>query len=768
MTRMSAPTPSGIPTPGKVVASGAVVLAMTVACVAGLDGLIQPGAWRWTVGAILAIVTAVIVAARLALRRWAGPDVSTAASLTPSLAGLAAGLWLLAARFGGSAPRATSGDLDPVVTLENFRGLARLARTVEEIAVTTIAPIQPLEAIVALFAAGACLVLVLMDMFVAVRVPALAGLATSLLWLPSLMIVGDVATWSVVAVTALLLVLLAVDRPSVATARTGRATAREAAIPVAGAGLTVTAVVAAGLAVSLVLPSLPWRGAVSAPDLRTGVANLTDDLDLRRSLQEQSTREVLTYTVSEGAPPVGPLRTTSLLDFDGRQWLPSDPDTEPARPGDLLWPSLAEGSSATSFALRMQFEGLASSTVPVPLEPRMITSDREMSYDASRDAVDVADRLSSGDSLEMTVMPRNLDPDRLRAGSPLEPSQGFPNRFADPELMVPETSHAPEIARLAYSVVGDVDNQYDAAVALQDYLRTSPEFNYSLSVPAPTSDDAVWDFLQDGTGYCVQFASAMTIMARTLGIPARMSIGYLPGTVGADGVAVVRGRDAHAWPEIYFDDVGWVRFEPTPALQSGALPTYAATATETPTPTATETPTPTSTSQRPTSSTTSGTSTTATATAATSSSSGANGALVASLLVVLVVAAGLTVMLVRRRAVHVHVRDVEDAWSTIVRAARTGGIEIDPAATLRATAAHVVPGGEAVGEVARRVEVARYAPAAPAADREELDGLVRAALDEVQARVSALAAAENRTNPADAGGAPGSTVGDADRGGPRA
>src|SRR5690606_17560824 len=107
MTRMSAPTPSGIPTPGKVVASGAVVLAMTVACVAGLDGLIQPGAWRWTVGVILAIVTAVIVAARLALRRWAGPDVSTAASLTPSLAGLAAGLWLLAARFGGSAPRAT-------------------------------------------------------------------------------------------------------------------------------------------------------------------------------------------------------------------------------------------------------------------------------------------------------------------------------------------------------------------------------------------------------------------------------------------------------------------------------------------------------------------------------------------------------------------------------------------------------------------------------------------------------------------------------------
>ena len=133
MTRLSAPTPSGIPTPTKVVASGVIILAMTTACVAGLDGLILPGPWRWTVVAILTAVTGVIVAARLALRRWFGPDVSTLASLTPSLAGLVTAVLLLAARFGRSAPRGTSGDLDLSVSLENFRGLARLARTIEEI-----------------------------------------------------------------------------------------------------------------------------------------------------------------------------------------------------------------------------------------------------------------------------------------------------------------------------------------------------------------------------------------------------------------------------------------------------------------------------------------------------------------------------------------------------------------------------------------------------------------------------------------------------------
>jgi len=513
-----------------------------------------------------------------------------------------------------------------------------------------------------------------MDMFVAVRVPALAGLATSLLWLPSLMIVGNVAAWSVIAVTALLLVLLAVDGPSFVRARSGRTSARERAIPVAGAGLTIAAVVAAGVAVSLALPSLPWRGVVSAPDLRTGVANLTDDLDLRRSLAEQSTREVLTYTVSQGAPPVGPLRTTSLLDFDGQQWRPSDGEGEPARPGDLLWPSLTEGSSATSFALRMQFEGLVSSTVPVPLEPRMITSDRTMSYDRERDAVDVTPRLSSGDSLDLTVMPRDLEPDRLRAASPLESGTSLPDPFAEPERTVPETSHAQDVAQLARSVVGSADNRYDAAVALQDFLRTSPDFNYSLNVPAPTTDDAVWDFLQDGTGYCVQFASAMTIMARTLGMPARMSIGYLPGTVGADGVAVVRGRDAHAWPEIYFDDVGWVRFEPTPALQSGALPGYAATATATPTQTATESSTPTTTSTRPTGSTSPGPSS-PTQTAASAAASGSSGALVAWLLVVLVVGTGVTLMLVRRRAARVHVKDAAAIASTTDRSGAHDGTE---------------------------------------------------------------------------------------------
>ena len=75
-------------------------------------------------------------------------------------------------------------------------------------------------------------------------------------------------------------------------------------------------------------------------------------------------------------------------------------------------------------------------------------------------------------------------------------------------------------------------------------------------------------------GYCVQFATAMIMMARSAGIPARMAIGFLPGSA-TQGVWTVTAADAHAWPELYLDGIGWTRFEPTPAVRSGAPPVYA-------------------------------------------------------------------------------------------------------------------------------------------------------------------------------------------------
>src|SRR5699024_10684212 len=131
-----------------------------------------------------------------------------------------------------------------------------------------------------------------------------------------------------------------------------------------------------------------------------------------------------------------------------------------------------------------------------------------------------------------------------------------------------------EIATLTREIVADATSPYEQVLAIQNYLRNGSEFQYTTSVGPQRTPDAVWDFLTDGRGYCVQFATAMVIMVRTLGIEARMAVGYLPGdeTEGEGEGGLVHAHDAHAWPQVRFPEVGWVRFEPTPADRSESAP----------------------------------------------------------------------------------------------------------------------------------------------------------------------------------------------------
>jgi transglutaminase-like putative cysteine protease len=118
---------------------------------------------------------------------------------------------------------------------------------------------------------------------------------------------------------------------------------------------------------------------------------------------------------------------------------------------------------------------------------------------------------------------------------------------------------------LARSVAGEAGNQLEQALALEAYLRGLP-YAYEVQ-PIPAGGDAVDQFLFTmRQGYCTYYASAMAVMARSLGIPARVAVGYATGTYDeALGAYVVREADAHAWPELLIDG-RWLPFEPTPAL----------------------------------------------------------------------------------------------------------------------------------------------------------------------------------------------------------
>ncbi len=177
------------------------------------------------------------------------------------------------------------------------------------------------------------------------------------------------------------------------------------------------------------------------------------------------------------------------------------------------------------------------------------------------------DPFEGGDALGATIAPyrfqvesvvRRPSIDELRAAT----SQDYPNSIKNRYLALPDT--LPERVRaLAAQVTDGITNPYDQAAAIEAYLRRYP---YSLNVPTPPKDRDVADYFLFtlGTGYCDYYATSMVVMARSLGLPARLVSGFATGAyLPASAQYVVREADAHSWPEIYFSGIGWVEFEPT-------------------------------------------------------------------------------------------------------------------------------------------------------------------------------------------------------------
>jgi hypothetical protein len=133
---------------------------------------------------------------------------------------------------------------------------------------------------------------------------------------------------------------------------------------------------------------------------------------------------------------------------------------------------------------------------------------------------------------------------------------------------IPERVH--ELARQVTIASGPALSAYDQAKALETFLRQYP---YSLEVDLPPAGrDPVDFFLFDlQAGYCDYYASSMVVMARSLGLPARLAAGYLARPPGVDGLQTIYQINAHSWAEVYFPGYGWLEFEPTAAFPAQPL-----------------------------------------------------------------------------------------------------------------------------------------------------------------------------------------------------
>jgi len=132
-------------------------------------------------------------------------------------------------------------------------------------------------------------------------------------------------------------------------------------------------------------------------------------------------------------------------------------------------------------------------------------------------------------------------------------------------------STTPETVALANELAADAGSTYDVVLAYDAWLSANVEYDLNAPLPA-AGEDAVHDFLFDSQlGFCEQIASALTIMLRTQGVPARLATGYVPGTRDeVAGVFEVRASDAHAWVEVWFPETGWQAFDPTASVPLAA------------------------------------------------------------------------------------------------------------------------------------------------------------------------------------------------------
>lgn len=119
------------------------------------------------------------------------------------------------------------------------------------------------------------------------------------------------------------------------------------------------------------------------------------------------------------------------------------------------------------------------------------------------------------------------------------------------------------VRQLANTVTAQANSPYAQARLLTDFLRETYPYTYDQNTPSPDRDFVSWFLLSEKQGYCTSFASALAVMGRIVGLPTRYVEGYV-AKPGADGVAYVTQKQAHAWTEVYFSGFGWVAFDPTP------------------------------------------------------------------------------------------------------------------------------------------------------------------------------------------------------------
>ncbi|MEI3842918.1 MULTISPECIES: transglutaminase family protein [Microbacterium] len=571
---------------GTGVVGAALITALCLAvAVWPLLGVIQAGRWSAdALGVALGVLVAG-VALRLLLR-----GRPRAAVIPVVLVGqaLAASVMLTVLEFRAEA---LAGVLP---TPEAARALPPLfAQAWQEVLLGS-APLESTRPVAVVIALGVAALAIVLDLLVVVlRVPLLAVLAVAGVGVvPAAAVPGTVDVVWFVALAVVLLVLLRVGvRRDVSGRSAFRRDDAAAAVarpprPRTAAALAVgAAAVVAALAVSPILPV-----SATGVEIVAGSTALNPTMRLGEDLRRPTPRTALTLITDAASAPY--LRIATLSAFDGEVWHPDRARTSALRDG-LGAVAAAEGVALRTARTSIRVTGVSGSWLPLPYQATTVRG-LNGSWIAMRDNRTVIASDADAADQNYTVESASVQPtlEQVRAASAAQAPVAGPFRDLPADL-------PPVIEETARQVAGAEGSDYDRMVALQTWFRAG--FRYSEETPVAegfdgTGVDAVEAFLTVREGYCVHFAGAFALMARSLGMPTRIVVGYLPGTASdqrQDGgpVYLVTSDQLHSWPEVYFEGLGWIPFEPTATRGVPTRFETAANGTGSGTPAPTEAPT---------------------------------------------------------------------------------------------------------------------------------------------------------------------------------
>jgi transglutaminase-like putative cysteine protease len=446
-------------------------------------------------------------------------------------------------------------------------------------------PVPVLHGILAFVLCGAALAFVIADLLArTLHRPPLVGLALlAVLAVPFSVVGGGVSPWIFVLTAAGFLGQIVVEESARVT-HWGRSldgpervddttrTGWRGSLGAAAVGTTATAL---ALVVPLGIPTLHLDLSGIGNGSGGGHVTVTNPMvDLHRDLVQG--RDVPLVVAKTRDPDPTYLRIAVLTRFTDSQWtagdrsIPRDQDAI----GDLPLPGVDPSVKRTEYSYQITAEhDFDSRWLPTPAPTSEIHAAGDWRYDANTMDFIAADKNLTTAGLTYTATKDQLSLSGSQLMDTIAGVGQVPAYYTELPADLPKL-----VSQLALQVTRGQTTAFGKAVALQSWFRTDGGFHYSTATTLGSGTDDLVTFLRSGpdgrTGYCQQFAAAMAVMARSLGIPARVAVGFLAPTRMSDGSYVYSSHDMHAWPELYFAGAGWVRFEPTPAVRGTAAPSY--------------------------------------------------------------------------------------------------------------------------------------------------------------------------------------------------